>query len=119
VRSEETANDINENHCNSRYLGNEVALTNTLRATTDFAEAAFCADVVVMGCPHTASATCSPIAEGVKAVGVVMEFADSYGIAMPIAREVDGVINQGATPEDAYRGLAAETPGHEVHGAGF
>jgi hypothetical protein len=30
---------------------------------------------------------------------------------MPIAREVDGVINQGATPEDAYRGLAAETPG--------
>jgi glycerol-3-phosphate dehydrogenase (NAD(P)+) len=48
-----------------------------------------------------------------------MGFADSYGIAMPIAREVDGVINHGATPEDAYRGLAAETPGHEVHGAGF
>jgi glycerol-3-phosphate dehydrogenase (NAD(P)+) len=47
------------------------------------------------------------------------QLADSYGIAMPIAREVDGVINQGATPEDAYRGLAAETPGHEVHGAGF
>ena len=48
-----------------------------------------------------------------------MEFADSYGIAMPIAREVDGVINHGATPEGAYRGLAAEKPGHEVHGAGF
>jgi glycerol-3-phosphate dehydrogenase len=49
----------------------------------------------------------------------VMRFVDSYGIAMPIAREVDGVINDGATPEDAYRGLATETPGHEVHGAGF
>jgi glycerol-3-phosphate dehydrogenase (NAD(P)+) len=60
VRSEETAKDINENHCNSRYLGNEVALTNTLRATTDFAEAADCADVVVMGVPHTASEKCSP-----------------------------------------------------------
>src|ERR1700746_816630 len=51
VRSEETAKDINENHCNSRYLGDEVALSNTLRATTDFGEAANCADVVVMGVP--------------------------------------------------------------------
>ena len=59
------------------------------------------------------------VAEGVNAASVVMEFADSYGIAMPIAREVDGVINHGATPEGAYRGLAAEKPGHEVHGAGF
>src|SRR6201991_5141904 len=59
------------------------------------------------------------VAEGINAASVVMEFADSYGIAMPIAREVDGVINHGATPEDAYRGLAAEKPGHEVHGAGF
>jgi glycerol-3-phosphate dehydrogenase (NAD(P)+) len=48
-----------------------------------------------------------------------MGFVDSYGIAMPIGREVDGVINHRATPEDAYRGLAMETPGHEVHGAGF
>jgi glycerol-3-phosphate dehydrogenase (NAD(P)+) len=64
-------------------------------------------------------ASMNQVAEGVKAVSVVMEFADSYGVAMPIAREVDGVINHGATPEDAYRGLAAETPGHEVHGAGF
>ncbi|SKW86527.1 glycerol-3-phosphate dehydrogenase [NAD(P)+] [Mycobacteroides abscessus subsp. abscessus] len=38
---------------------------------------------------------------------------------MPIAREVDGVINQGSTVEQAYRGLMAETPGHEVHGTGF
>ena len=48
-----------------------------------------------------------------------MEFADKYGLNMPIAREVDGVINHGSTVEDAYRGLAAEKPGHEVHGSGF
>ena len=59
------------------------------------------------------------VAEGVKAASVVMEFADKYGLNMPIAREVDAVINHGSTVEDAYRGLAAETPGHEVHGAGF
>jgi glycerol-3-phosphate dehydrogenase (NAD(P)+) len=59
------------------------------------------------------------VAEGVKAASVIMEFADKYGLNMPIAREVDGVVNHGATVEDAYRGLAAETPGHEVHGAGF
>ena len=51
------------------------------------------------------------VAEGVKAASVIMEFADKYGLNMPIAREVDGVINHGATVEDAYRGLAAETPG--------
>jgi glycerol-3-phosphate dehydrogenase (NAD(P)+) len=38
---------------------------------------------------------------------------------MPIAREVDAVINHGGIVEQAYRGLSAETPGHKVHGAGF
>ena len=51
VRSEETANDINENHRNSKYLGTEVELTQTLKATTDFSEAANRADVIVMGVP--------------------------------------------------------------------
>src|ERR1700761_1227162 len=51
VRSEATAKDVNENHRNSRYLGNDVVLSETLRATTDFAEAANCADVIVMGVP--------------------------------------------------------------------
>src|SRR6201993_3215461 len=64
-------------------------------------------------------ASMNQVAEGVKAASVIMEFALDYGISMPIAREVDGVINHGATPEEAYRGLAAEKPGHEVHGAGF
>jgi glycerol-3-phosphate dehydrogenase (NAD(P)+) len=38
---------------------------------------------------------------------------------MPIAREVDAVINHGCTVEDAYKGLMIEKPGHEVHGVGF
>jgi len=64
-------------------------------------------------------ASMNQVAEGVKASSVIMEFADKYGINMPIAREVDGVINHGSTVEDAYQGLVAETPGHEVHGSGF
>ena len=51
VRSADTARDINENHRNSTYLGDEVELALTLRATTDFSEAAECADVIVMGVP--------------------------------------------------------------------
>ena len=34
VRSPETADDINKNHRNSAYLGDEVELSETLRATT-------------------------------------------------------------------------------------
>jgi glycerol-3-phosphate dehydrogenase (NAD(P)+) len=64
-------------------------------------------------------ASMNQVAEGVKAASVIMEFADKYGLNMPIAREVDGVINHGSTVEDAYKGLAAETPGHEVYGSGF
>jgi glycerol-3-phosphate dehydrogenase (NAD(P)+) len=59
------------------------------------------------------------VAEGVKAASVIMEFAEKYGLSMPIAREVDAVINHGATVEDAYRGLMAEKPGHEVDGTRF
>lgn len=306
VRSEESAKDINENHRNSRYLGDDVVLSDTLRATTDFAEAANCADVVVMGVPshgfrgvltelakelrpwvpvvslvkgleqgtnmrmsqiieevlpgHPAGILAGPniarevgegyaaaavlampdqhlatrlsglfrtrrfrvyttddvigvemagalknvyaisvgmgyslgigentralviaralremtklgvalggnpetfpglaglgdlivtctsqrsrnrhvgeqlgagkpideiiasmnqVAEGVKAASVIMEFANEFGLSMPIAREVDAVINHGSSVEEAYRGLIAEVPGHEVHGSGF
>jgi glycerol-3-phosphate dehydrogenase (NAD(P)+) len=262
VRSAETAEDINKNHRNSEYLGDEVELSETLRATTDFSEAADRADVIVMGVPshgfrgvlenlaaelrpwvpvvslvvlampdqslasnlakmfrtrrfrtyttddvigvemagalknvyaiavgmgyslgigentramvmaravremsklgeavggqrdtfsglagmgdlivtctskrsrnrHVGEelgsgktvqeiiAAMNQVAEGVKAASVIMEFAEKYGLNMPIAREVDAVINHGATVEDAYRGLATEKPGHEVDGSGF
>ena len=59
------------------------------------------------------------VAEGVKAASVIMEFAKELGLNMPIAREVDGVINHGSSVEQAYYGLIAEVPGHEVHGSGF
>ncbi|MEO8816128.1 MAG: NAD(P)H-dependent glycerol-3-phosphate dehydrogenase [Mycobacterium sp.] len=64
-------------------------------------------------------ASMNQVAEGVRAASVIMEFAGQYGLNMPIAREVDGVINHGSTVEQAYRGLAAETAGHEVEGTGF
>ena len=51
VRSADTAEDINTNHRNTEYLGKDVALPESLRATTDFSEAANCADVIVMGVP--------------------------------------------------------------------
>ncbi|MHA7665941.1 NAD(P)H-dependent glycerol-3-phosphate dehydrogenase [Mycolicibacterium sp. HS_4_1] len=59
------------------------------------------------------------VAEGVKAASVIMEFAEKHGLSMPIAREVDRVVNHGCTVEDAYHGLMFEKPGHEVHGSGF
>ena len=59
------------------------------------------------------------VAEGVKAASVIMEFAEKYGLSMPIAREVDAVINHGSTVEQAYNGLMAEKPGHEVDGTRF
>jgi glycerol-3-phosphate dehydrogenase (NAD(P)+) len=59
------------------------------------------------------------VAEGVKTVSVVMDMAERLGIDMPIASEVHGVINQGNTADDAYRGLLRSTPGHEVHGEGW
>lgn len=59
------------------------------------------------------------VAEGVKAVGVINKFADQYSVHMPIARQVDAVINGDSTPQQAYDALFAEHPGHEVHGTGF
>jgi glycerol-3-phosphate dehydrogenase (NAD(P)+) len=56
------------------------------------------------------------VAEGVKTASVVLKVAADVGVEMPIAREVDAVVNHGSTPERAYRGLLNEAPGHEVHG---
>ncbi|HET9874790.1 MAG TPA: NAD(P)H-dependent glycerol-3-phosphate dehydrogenase [Mycobacterium sp.] len=64
-------------------------------------------------------ASMNQVAEGVRAASVIMEFAGQYGLNMPIAREVDAVINHGSTVEQAYKGLSAEPAGHEVHGSGF
>ncbi|MFZ4517010.1 MAG: NAD(P)H-dependent glycerol-3-phosphate dehydrogenase [Microthrixaceae bacterium] len=51
------------------------------------------------------------VAEGVKTSRVVMELADEYGVEMPIASEVFAVCHEGATAEEAYRGLIRRQAG--------
>ncbi len=53
------------------------------------------------------------VAEGVKTCRVVMELAEQYGVDMPIAREVFGVVHEGHTALQAYRGLTRRRPGSE------
>jgi glycerol-3-phosphate dehydrogenase (NAD(P)+) len=56
------------------------------------------------------------VAEGVKTARPVMELAAEYDVFMPIAAEVDAVVNEGRDPREAYRGLRRETPESEHHG---
>jgi glycerol-3-phosphate dehydrogenase (NAD(P)+) len=53
------------------------------------------------------------VAEGVKTSRVVMELSERYGVELPIAREVYGVVHEGRTPMQAYRGLVRHKPGAE------
>ena len=70
VRSADTAEDINTNHRNTEYLGKDVALPESLRATTDFSEAANCADVIVMGVPsHGFRSVAHRAGQGTAALG--------------------------------------------------
>jgi glycerol-3-phosphate dehydrogenase (NAD(P)+) len=54
------------------------------------------------------------VAEGVSTSRVVLELGARHGIEMPIAAEVHGVIHEGRTPEQAYRGLLRRMPGAET-----
>ncbi|MGH9209370.1 MAG: NAD(P)H-dependent glycerol-3-phosphate dehydrogenase [Acidimicrobiales bacterium] len=54
------------------------------------------------------------VAEGVKTSKVVVELAERYEVEMPIAAEVFGVIYQGRTAVDAYRGLLRRASGPEL-----
>jgi glycerol-3-phosphate dehydrogenase (NAD(P)+) len=57
------------------------------------------------------------VAEGVKSARTVMQLAEEHDVVMPIAAEVDAVINDGRHPVEAYRGLrrvAAESEQHAV-----
>ncbi len=56
------------------------------------------------------------VAEGVKTTSVVMELAQQYGVDMPIAEEVFGVLTQGRTAIQAYRGLLGRRYGDELAG---
>ena len=54
------------------------------------------------------------VAEGVKTTRVVLELAKHQGIELPIAREVYGVLYEGRSPNQAYRGLVRRRPGDEA-----
>jgi glycerol-3-phosphate dehydrogenase (NAD(P)+) len=54
------------------------------------------------------------VAEGVKTSRVVMELGDKHGVDLPISREVYGVLYEGRTALDAYRGLTRHEPGAEA-----
>ena len=56
------------------------------------------------------------VAEGIKTTGVVRQLADEHGVDMPIVREVDAVINEGRTAEQAYAGLLRRLPKTEFEG---
>ncbi|SEM21952.1 NAD(P)H-dependent glycerol-3-phosphate dehydrogenase [Rhodococcus maanshanensis] len=74
-RDPDTADEINSEHRNSRYLGDR-ALPSDLRATSDIAEAADAADVLVVGVPsHAVRSTLSEISNGVRAWVPVLSLA--------------------------------------------
>jgi glycerol-3-phosphate dehydrogenase (NAD(P)+) len=54
------------------------------------------------------------VAEGIKTSRVVIELAERHDVEMPIAREVYGVVNEGRSPEDAFRGLFRTRPTTEL-----
>ena len=47
------------------------------------------------------------VAEGVKSCRTVLELGEEHGVDMPITAEVVGVVHEGRTALDAYRGLIA------------
>jgi glycerol-3-phosphate dehydrogenase (NAD(P)+) len=55
------------------------------------------------------------VAEGVKTARPVMQLAQEYEVPVPIATEVDAVVNEGRHPREAYRGLRRGTPESELH----
>ena len=54
------------------------------------------------------------VAEGVSTSKVVLELAARHGVELPIATEVFGVVHEGLTAQQAYRGLVRRMPGAET-----
>lgn len=55
------------------------------------------------------------VAEGVRTARPVVELAAEHGVDLPIATEIDAVVNDGRTAADAYRGLRRNAPESERH----
>jgi glycerol-3-phosphate dehydrogenase (NAD(P)+) len=56
------------------------------------------------------------VAEGIKASRSIVRLAEEYDVEMPIAREVDAVVNQGRTPQEAFQNLLERVPTIEFEG---
>jgi glycerol-3-phosphate dehydrogenase (NAD(P)+) len=55
------------------------------------------------------------VAEGITTAPVAMALADRFGLNMPIAAEIAGIVDGSISPNDAYRGLLREVKaGHEA-----
>jgi glycerol-3-phosphate dehydrogenase (NAD(P)+) len=54
------------------------------------------------------------VAEGVKSARTVLQLGEEHGVEMPIASEVNGVINEGRTAQEAFRGLLKRAAGAEA-----
>jgi glycerol-3-phosphate dehydrogenase (NAD(P)+) len=54
------------------------------------------------------------VAEGVKSTAVVMHLARQHGVDMPICSEMDAVVTEGRSPQEAYRGLLRRAPKPEM-----
>lgn len=67
--------------------------------------------------PDEVAAEMGQVAEGVKTARSIVELADAHDCFMPIAAEVDAVVNEGRTAREAYRGLLRQTAQHEQHAA--
>jgi glycerol-3-phosphate dehydrogenase (NAD(P)+) len=50
------------------------------------------------------------VAEGVGTTRVAMALAQRHGVDMPICAEMDAVVNQGRSAQEAYRGLLRRSP---------
>lgn len=59
-------------------------------------------------------ASMKQVAEGVKSSKTVLQLGELHGIEMPIADEVNGVINEGRSAQEAFRGLLRRSAGSEA-----
>ncbi|MEV4422701.1 NAD(P)H-dependent glycerol-3-phosphate dehydrogenase [Patulibacter sp. NPDC049589] len=55
------------------------------------------------------------VAEGVVTARPVVELAAEHDVDLPIATEVDAVVNEGRSAAEAYRGLRSSAPESEKH----
>jgi glycerol-3-phosphate dehydrogenase (NAD(P)+) len=53
------------------------------------------------------------VMEGVRASRAACCLAEKFGVDAPIIREINAVVNEGRTPQEAFRGLRGVTPARE------